>query len=756
MKRLSTAMLISLTMLSCDETKTTQPSQQPPNSEASLFLRPEASAAEGMPSVDSVRIRLAKLSSDSLLLDTTLPSASLDTFLVPLPRSLAFHLLLDGIKVRPNGTSTLLWTGELNDTAANDTTPSLAKIRIRLHPQDLLAPTILAQSLDTTLDPSDSTCTLSWLVSDDSLFSVTGSGEIVQDSAGHHTERFRIPPGAITLAVIVATDRAGNSASDTVRIHRPLPSPNPRTSTPTFTLHGGNEASSLALEIQDATPEATIHFRTDSIVPTCQDSLYVIPLKLEASTLVKAIACAPGHEPSPVDSIQVLMKVAAPQVSAPAGLYTLPQTLSLSTATPQATLHYTIDGSDPTCDRGRYKAPIPLDSNITIKAIACRDGWSPSRIETAAYGFKVPDLQFSPDSGIHGNSITVSITSPLPGTTILFTTDSTEPTRSITGSTLLYSAPFPLYRSKTLRAQAFRKGWEPSSIATRSYVLYGDTIPLADFESGQANTLWGAPFWPFGCGSGTNAAGTAGCNITKHNSKLLAPSRMGDPPSLGNQIARVDFDLHPARIANGADSHDGPGFAGLYASVPPAAMAQVHTLVFWARFEPGPGNTASQAPLLVELAHSNLDNMNAGFSDGFERLIVPLDTAWRQYMLSFTGFWAPRQAIVRIADSTNFTPRTPSWILPSSNGFGSTSAMNDLGLSAWWGAVHHSYSDITWLHGVNRDLGYSKASITKFRWSVLQPSSQPVAQETDPFAGLSGSFRGSLLIDRIQLLRPRI
>lgn len=63
--------------------------------------------------------------------------------------------------------------------------------------------------------------------------------------------------------------------------------------------------------------------------------------------------------------------------------------VELSTATPDADIYYTIDGSDPTTDSEEYSSAITLQGTTTIKAIAVADGMDDSPINERTYNVEV-------------------------------------------------------------------------------------------------------------------------------------------------------------------------------------------------------------------------------------------------------------------------------------------------------------------------------------------------------------------------------
>lgn len=65
-------------------------------------------------------------------------------------------------------------------------------------------------------------------------------------------------------------------------------------------------------------------------------------------------------------------KVAEPTVSSPPGSYYREQKVALNSASPGAKIYYTTDGSIPTAESTLYTAAIPVNKDVTIKAIAIR------------------------------------------------------------------------------------------------------------------------------------------------------------------------------------------------------------------------------------------------------------------------------------------------------------------------------------------------------------------------------------------------
>lgn len=108
--------------------------------------------------------------------------------------------------------------------------------------------------------------------------------------------------------------------------------------------------------------------------------------------LTKAIesgASAPASAPAPAQT------VSAPIFSLAAGAYAQSQSITITSATVGATIYYTDDSSIPVCGSSRqYSAPITLNSNKTLKAIACKSGMTTSSVTASRYIFECGDSTY--------------------------------------------------------------------------------------------------------------------------------------------------------------------------------------------------------------------------------------------------------------------------------------------------------------------------------------------------------------------------
>ena len=81
----------------------------------------------------------------------------------------------------------------------------------------------------------------------------------------------------------------------------------------------------------------------------------------------------------------VAVKVATPIFDPEAGEVAAGTTVTISTTTEDATIYYTTNGDEPTTESTEYTEPITINDDMTIKAIAVKDGMTNSSVATATY-----------------------------------------------------------------------------------------------------------------------------------------------------------------------------------------------------------------------------------------------------------------------------------------------------------------------------------------------------------------------------------
>jgi hypothetical protein len=163
-------------------------------------------------------------------------------------------------------------------------------------------------------------------------------------------------------------------------------------------------------------------------------------------------------------------RVALPEFSPPAAVYSSPQNVVISCPTPSSTIHFTTDGSTPTTSSPTYSTPIAVSATMTIKAIAVASGLDDSQVRSGTFyiGAAVATPTFSPPEGLYGGGQNVSILCDTAGATIHFTMDGSTPT--LLSPT--YSVPIFILGTTTFRAFAMKAGMF-DSITASALIMIG-------------------------------------------------------------------------------------------------------------------------------------------------------------------------------------------------------------------------------------------------------------------------------------------
>ncbi|MBH9576193.1 chitobiase/beta-hexosaminidase C-terminal domain-containing protein [Inhella proteolytica] len=158
---------------------------------------------------------------------------------------------------------------------------------------------------------------------------------------------------------------------------------------PLFSPAPGSYATAQQVSLANAAGvSGVIRYTTDGTAPTQQSPLYSGPISVEhASTIYAATFTADGQSKISMGNYVIGTDggpVATPVFSHPTGSYGTRLRVNLLSATVGATLRYTLDGSTPTLNSLQYGAPIEVDSNLTLKAVAFKKGVA-SEVASASY-----------------------------------------------------------------------------------------------------------------------------------------------------------------------------------------------------------------------------------------------------------------------------------------------------------------------------------------------------------------------------------
>lgn len=332
--------------------------------------------------------------------------------------------------------------------------------------------------------------------------------------------------------------------SEQLTIHLPAPAPVIAPGTGTYT-------TLQTVSIGDSLSGATIYYTLDGSMPTTSSAVYSSPITVFKSQSLKAAAAGPNNSISPVteaDFTVNLSPAAAPVITPnPNGITyqpsQLPVSVTMTDATPSATIYYTLDGTDPDVSLSRriYTAPISVSKTMTVNAIgsAPQYNYANSSVSTAAFSVNLPTLtapSIQTTSTGGGHTVTVQDSSGVPETTatvaqtvtlidnsggnasIYYTTDGTPATSS---SSTLYQGPITVSSAETIHAVAAKDGYNDSSQVSAGYTILTGSSLYGTVSSG-ATAITGATIELLS--AGTQGYGSAGVPVTIQPSNVTTDS----------------------------------------------------------------------------------------------------------------------------------------------------------------------------------------------------------------------------------------
>ncbi len=215
--------------------------------------------------------------------------------------------------------------------------------------------------------------------------------------------------------------------------------------------------------------------------------------------------------------------------------------IALSSSTPGAVIHYTVDGSVPGENSPRYENPIRLTGSCTVKALAIRNGAASS---VSSMRISVPQVSAPavyPGGGPVESGTVVTLRSDTAGSAIYYTTDGTDPVPN-GQNTLEYQGSIVITESaKQIKAVAVKHGCVSSGVESFSYTVKARPTEEAVISLGSVSTDAGAvasiPVYVF---SGNTISG---CQITLNfeeaafeNAVTVTPAEGVDPSKFVSSV----------------------------------------------------------------------------------------------------------------------------------------------------------------------------------------------------------------------------
>ncbi len=263
----------------------------------------------------------------------------------------------------------------------------------------------------------------------------------------------------------------------------------PQASAPTFSPVAGTYTGAQNVTLSTASSGAVICYNTTGSPATngstgcTAGTLYSGPVSVSSSETLYAVAGGTGYNDSSVGNAGYVIQAsgATPSFSPGAGTYSSAQSVTLSDATPGATIYYTTNGTTPTTSSTVYTGPITVSSTETLKAIAVATGDTNSAVASATYTINVPVVAtpaFSPAAGTYSSAQSVTLSDATSGATIYYTTNGTTPTTSSTQ----YTGPITVSSTETLQAIAAATGDTNSAVASATYTINAPVVATPTFS----------------------------------------------------------------------------------------------------------------------------------------------------------------------------------------------------------------------------------------------------------------------------------
>lgn len=167
-----------------------------------------------------------------------------------------------------------------------------------------------------------------------------------------------------------------------------------QTETPVISPAGGTYNSIQTVTLTDATPGAVIYYQLGGGYPSTSSAVYTGPIHAPNNTIIRTLALAPGNSISGSAEAAYSVVATAPAITPSSGSFTNSATVTMSDATPGATIYYTTDGSTPTQASLQYSGPIRVVPHLSpdqfFQAIAVVSGYATSAIGQAQFTITLP------------------------------------------------------------------------------------------------------------------------------------------------------------------------------------------------------------------------------------------------------------------------------------------------------------------------------------------------------------------------------
>jgi alpha-tubulin suppressor-like RCC1 family protein len=247
--------------------------------------------------------------------------------------------------------------------------------------------------------------------------------------------------------------------------------------TPSLSPSTGSYATPPSVVLSTPTPGTTFTYTLDGTEPTAGSAGYTGPLVVTRPLTLKAVAFKTGWTPSDTAAGSYFIHegvVATPVLTPTGGSIGTPTLVTAMSATPGATLRYTLDGRTPDGASARYVEPLLVSETTTVTMRAFKSGWTPSPSVAATFTSGTPDVTppptLSPPGGRFTTRQTVTVAGPA-GATLRYTTSGLDPTES--DPTIAAGGTLVIDRALVLKVRAWQAGLAASAVRGAAFLVTG-------------------------------------------------------------------------------------------------------------------------------------------------------------------------------------------------------------------------------------------------------------------------------------------
>lgn len=142
----------------------------------------------------------------------------------------------------------------------------------------------------------------------------------------------------------------------------------------------GTYNNNLTLRLSTTTDGASIYYTLNGEEPTVNSLKYEEgnPISIDESKTLRAITVKDGWNHSAEIKKEYVLKCSTPTISVASGSYSAEQTITLSTETKDATIYYTLDGTEPIASSYVYTSSITIKDDCTLTVVVKKSGYTDS------------------------------------------------------------------------------------------------------------------------------------------------------------------------------------------------------------------------------------------------------------------------------------------------------------------------------------------------------------------------------------------